>query len=400
MGQPDLIIDELRDVLDKEEGLANLLERSLVKARESAETQLNPDLFAALEWPTDIDQYEEYLKRFIRWVPRQSNAKAWQGLEPDERYAKEVDDRLAHYFFLVDQQVDDGAPQNSENFRRWMTDFAREWGSFLDTPESFSPETLQSFIEYAPEYRVHESLIDGVPNMPSGWLTFNQFFGRQLNGGLRPIAEPTSNLVVTSPADCVFQRAYEIDADSNVPPVKVKTVNTFGNVKQLIEGSAYSESFARGTFVHYMLQASSYHRYHLPVTGLIKESFKISGQVFMQVSIEDHEFKSSDAATTGYEFFQNRGVVTIDTSASGSDDIGVVAVVPVGMSHVSSVRLTAVEGKHMAKGEEFGYFQFGGSDIIILFQEGIGPQIDTDKGYRLVGTPVARCRTVRRNDKA
>lgn len=394
MSEPDAIIQDLRDLLDKEQGLGDLLERSLVKARQSAEAELNADLFEALDWPENIDQYEDYLKGFIRWVPRQTNAKAWQGLKPEERYAKEVSDRLAHFYFLVDQEIDRGAPQNSESFRGWMTEFARQWGGFLDTPESFSQETVQSFIDYAPEYRVHESLIDGVPNMPSGWLTFNQFFGRELNGGLRPIAEPMSNLVVTSPADCVFQHVYDIGTDSDVPPTTVKT-NTFGNIKQLIEGSRYSESFARGTFVHYMLQASSYHRYHLPVSGLIKESFTVSGQVFMQVSVEDHEFKSSDAATTGYEFFQNRGVVTIDTSVSEADDIGIVAVIPVGMSHVSSVMLTAVEGKPMAKGEEFGYFQFGGSDIIILFQHGVDPRIATSDGYRLVGTPIAECRKSR-----
>ncbi|EFG74674.1 phosphatidylserine decarboxylase [Mycobacterium parascrofulaceum ATCC BAA-614] len=336
---------------------------------------------------------EEYLKRLVRWVPRQSDAKAWQEIEPEERQAQEVNDRTAHFFFLVDQQVDGAAPQGSKAFRDWMTEFSRQWGSFLDTTDSFSSEVLQSFIDYAPEYRVHESLIDGKPNMPSGWLTFNQFFGRELNGGLRPIAEPGSNVVVTSPADCVFQHAYAIDADSNIPPVTVKGVHTFGNVKQLIEGSAYSESFGGGTFVHYMLKPNSYHRYHLPVSGLVKETFLISGQVFMQVSIDGHEFKSSDSATTGYEFFQNRGVLTIDTSASDSDDIGVVAVIPVGMAHVSSVVLTAVEGKQMAKGDEFGYFQFGGSDIILLFQDGVEPQINTDTGYRLFGTPAARCKS-------
>jgi phosphatidylserine decarboxylase len=58
---------------------------------------------------------------------------------------------------------------------------------------------------------------------------------------------------------------------------------------------------------------------------------------------------------------------------------------------VSSVVLTAVAGTHVAKGEEFGYFQFGGSDMIILFQSGVDPQIDTSEEFRLVGTPIARC---------
>lgn len=387
MSDPDAVIRELRELLTKESGLADLIERSLAKARESAEAQLKPELFEALEWPLDIDEYEAYLARFVRWVPRQSDAPAWQ----EQGQAKELNDRTAHFFFMVDQEIDGERPQGSAAFRAWMTEFTRQWGSFLDTSESFSPEILQSFIDDAPEYRIHESLVHGVPNMPSGWLTFNQFIGRELNGGLRPIAEPTSNLVVTSPADCFYQQTYGIDADSNIPATTIKNTHKYGNVKQLIEGSAYRESFAGGTFVHYMLPPSAYHRYHLPVSGHVKESFLISGKVFMRVGLQDHEFQSSDSATTGYEFTQNRGVVTLDTAASDGGDVGVVAVILVGMAHVSSVMLTAVEGRHMAKGEEFGYFQFGGSDIIVLFQEGVDPQIDTSDDFRFVGTPMARC---------
>lgn len=391
MVDPNSTVRDLRKLLETEQGLSAKLVRSLRQARERGAAGLNAALFAALDWPQDVDEYEGYLERFVRWVPRQSGDEAWQGLKPDERYAKEVSDRLAHFFFLVDQDIGDGALQDSETFRGWMTGFARQWGDFLDTSESFSTDVMESFIEYAPEYRVHESLIGGAPNNPSGWLTFNQFFARRLNGGLRPITEPASNSVVTSPADCVFQRGYDIDSDSTIPDVKVKS-EKYGNINRLIDGSAYRDDFAGGTFVHYELLPSSYHRYHLPVSGQVKESFKISGTVFLHVELEDDEFKPSDAATTGYEFFQNRGVLTVDTSASGGGDIGIVAVIPVGMAHVASVVMSAVEGTRMAKGDEFGYFQFGGSDIIVLFQDGVDPQIDTSDQYRFVGTPIARCR--------
>ena len=59
MSDPDAIIRKLHDVVEKEQGLADLLERSLKQARESAEAELRPDLFAALEWPTDLHEYEE-----------------------------------------------------------------------------------------------------------------------------------------------------------------------------------------------------------------------------------------------------------------------------------------------------------------------------------------------------
>ncbi|POX99090.1 phosphatidylserine decarboxylase [Mycobacterium kansasii] len=388
MSEPEPIIKKLRDILDRERDLAGLLEESLVKARKWAAAELNPQLFAALDWPTDIGEYQDYLKRYLRRVPQQSDADAWKN---GQRQAQEVSDRMGHFYFLVDQKADGKAPQDSEAFRDWMTEFARQWGNFLDTPESFSRQVLQSFIDNAPEYRIEESLVDGVPNAPSGWLTANQFIAREINGGLRPIAEPASNVVATSPADCRYQHAYEIDADSNMPATTVKN-RKYGNIKQLLEGSAYSESFARGTFVHYMLPAHAYHRYHLPVAGVVKESFRINGKVFMQVGIENHELQSSDSAASGYEFSQTRGVVTVDTAESDCGNIGIVAVIPVGMAHVSSVVLTSVAGKHMAKGEEFGYFQFGGSDIVVLFQEGAAREIDTSTEFRLVGTPVARCR--------
>ncbi|WP_433714050.1 phosphatidylserine decarboxylase [Nocardia sp. CA-084685] len=387
MSEPEMIIQKLRDCLEKERGLGDLLERSLVKAREWAEDELKPELYAALEWPRDITEYEAYLQRFVRFVPHESDANAWK----DQNRAQEVSDRMSHFYFLVDQTDGDLAPQDSDAFREWMTDFARQWGTFLDTPESFNSEVLQSYIDNAPEYRIDESLVDGAPNAPSGWLTANQFIAREINGGLRPIADPASNLVVTSPADCQYQHAYDIGADSSIPAVSVKN-EKFENIRDLLEGSDYSGSFAGGTFVHYMLPVHAYHRYHLPVGGLVKESFRINGKVFMRVGLKDQQFAASDSATSGYEFSQTRGVVTIDTSASDGGDLGVVAVVPVGMAHVSSVVLTAVQGKHMSKGEEFGYFQFGGSDIIILLQDGVDSQIDTDKDFRLVGTPVARCR--------
>ncbi len=301
---------------------------------------------------------------------------------------------MSHFYFLVDQKVGEdetAVPQNSHEFREWMTSFAREWGSFLDTPDSFGQDIVESFLEDAPEYHVEESLVDGRPNNPSGWVTFNQFFARQLNHGLRPITEPSNNLVPVSPADCQYIRWYDIDNESNIPAVTLKEHHRYGNIKQLMEGSQYADAFANGTFVHYMLPPSAYHRYHVPVAGEVKDSFVTQGKVFMQVDLEDHQLQSKDSAQSGYEFSQTRSVLTLDTGASGNGDLGVVAVIPVGMAHVASVNMTAVPGKQVAKGEEFGYFLFGGSDIIVLFQEGVRPDIDTSENFRLVGTPIARC---------
>ena len=138
-----------------------------------------------------------------------------------------------------------------------------------------------------------------------------------------------------------------------------------------------------------MLPPSAYHRFHLPVAGRLLESFVTHGQVYMQVDLQDGRLASLDRADTGYEFFQTRGVVVVDTANSPEGDLGLVGIVPVGMSHVASVVLTGRPGVELAKGDEFGYFQFGGSDIVLLFQRGVELDLDTSDGFRHVGSRAA-----------
>ncbi len=183
MSETDTIIQRLRDILDEDRTLAGRLEKSLVKARELANAELDPTVFKALQWPTDLSEYAGYLKRFIRWIPQESDPVS-------------ISDRLSHFYWLIDQKADNdeaGLVQKSDSFRDWLTELARQWGSILDTTDSFDSEILQSFRD-RPEYELADSMIDGAPNMPSGWLTFNQFFARQLNGGCVPSPNPAATL--------------------------------------------------------------------------------------------------------------------------------------------------------------------------------------------------------------
>jgi phosphatidylserine decarboxylase len=86
----------------------------------------------------------------------------------------------------------------------------------------------------------------------------------------------------------------------------------------------------------------------------------------------------------GYQFTQARGLMVLD-----SDSVGLVVVLPIGMAQVSSVTQTPDVGAELAKGEEFGFFQFGGSDIIMLFQpDRVRFSAEVDKHY-LQGQKIA-----------
>ena len=130
----------------------------------------------------------------------------------------------------------------------------------------------------------------------------------------------------------------------------------------------YADRFKGGIFTHSFLNTTDYHRWHSPVQGKIVESKVIQGQAYLDVNVDqivvDGEIVNHINALdgTGYQFVQTRGLIIIDSP------IGLVACLPMGMAQVSSVVLTAEEGVTVRKGEELGYFQFGGSDFVMVFE--------------------------------
>lgn len=388
-------VDALLAKLQVDSDLAALLTESLQQANKIALEQLDPVLYKALTWPLDISEYIKYLKDFEHWIPQQSSDEAWT--QPDTDEQQEVYDHLCHFYWLIDQKVGPNKNKIVENlpwFSEWLVSYANAWGSFLNTTDSFSQEILDSFIENSPKYAVGDSLIDGRPNAPSGWLTFNQFFARELNPGLRPISHPTDNTIVTSPADCTYRNQYDIGPDSTIPEIIIKKTHKFASIEDLLEGSQYKKAFANGKFVHYFLGPYSYHRFHTPVAGKVVECYPVQGLVYLDVNLSNQQFDAPDSSQGGYEFAQARGIITIDTTDSPFGNVGIVTTIPIGMCQVSSVNMTATVGSNMLKGDEFGYFLFGGSDIIVLFQEGANPDIDTGTDYRHYGTKIAQCQKI------
>ena len=81
----------------------------------------------------------------------------------------------------------------------------------------------------------------------------------------------------------------------------------------------------------------------------------------------------------GYQFIQRRGCIIIDTEGPN----GLVAVLPIGMFQVSSINLSVKVGQSVKKGEEISWFQFGGSDVVLVFEQKANAQ-----GFPAHGKPL------------
>lgn len=251
-------------------------------------------------------------------------------------------------YYIIDQAPEDRLNRD-ESFVAWMKKYMEARGKFMDTPASAA--RISSY-RALPNWRIDDYIAD-----PSGWMTFNQFFAREVRPGKRPIADPGNDKVIVSPADSVFEGSWEIDANS-----KVTVKGVTWPIAKLLDGSPYQDAFKNGIYTHAFLNANDYHRYHVPVAGEIKEVRKIQGRVYMDmIRKADGSLQPVDGDT--YQYNQERGVIVID-----SPEVGLVAVLPIGMGPISSVNLTPEVGARLQKGDEFGYFMFGGSDIVMLFQ--------------------------------
>ena len=312
------VVEELIGLLQARPVLRGALEHAIARA--------------GLEGLRDVDSFLTSLDDLVTFIPNE----------------RDLTPRVLNFYYIVNQAPGDQLNRD-ESFSAWMKTFARAWGSFLDTPESASG--IGSFVKQ-PSYHIDDYFVG-----PSGWLTFNQFFARQVKPGRRPVAEPRNDKVIVSPADSVFQGKWDIGPKSTVT---VKGVTW--EVARLLDGSPYQAAFANGVFTHSFLNVDDYHRYHVPVAGEIKEVRNIHGRVYMDVIRRaDGTLDPVDGET--YQVNQERGLIVIDSA-----EVGLVAVLPVGMCVVSSVNLTPEVGARLEKGDEFGFFLFGGSDIVTLFQ--------------------------------
>ncbi|MAT61655.1 MAG: hypothetical protein CMH41_08455 [Micrococcales bacterium] len=286
-------------------------------------------------------------------------------------------DNLFHGVYYIISQRGNQIQNNPKygHIQTWLIVYSELYGSYLNTPGSAND--MDSFLNDT-GFRIENFHIP-----PGGFSNWNTFFSRFMRSGKRPIGaktmaydNPTTGLapnpkedtdeihknmcddqVITVPADSVFQGSWKLsDADK----FTVSKGNTY-SVRELLKRSKYADRFIDGMFTHSYLSVLTYHRYNVPVRGTILDKEILSGDVYASVT-KDAEGNLSASDKTGYQFRQERGFMVIDSP------IGLVGMLPIGMDVISSVKISVDKGDYVNKGDEFGNFLFGGSDMVMLFE--------------------------------
>lgn len=182
------------------------------------------------------------------------------------------------------------------------------------------------------------------------YKSFNDFFYRELKTGARTI-DRTENVLV-SPADGKIL-AYENLKEKDKFFVKGSefTLEEFFSDKEL------AKKYEDGTFVIVRLAPADYHRFHFPTAGKISETKKIKGYYY---SVSTHAIKRNFRI-----FCENKREYAILSTKKFGD----IAMIDVGATMVGSIVQTYKENSFVEKGDEKGYFLFGGSTCILVFEK-------------------------------
>jgi len=192
------------------------------------------------------------------------------------------------------------------------------------------------------------------------YKTFNQFFSRRLRPDARPPASPDDPSVIVS---CADSRLTVWPNWGLARKIWVK--GRHFTLSSLLKDRKLSGTFGKSpSLAIFRLAPQDYHRFHSPVSGMLQGIKHIDGDYYTvnpQAVNERLDVLSGNV----------REIATYDASVSTANDLKSlrklpVAIVAVGALLVGSVGWDHKVGENVSKGDGLGYFQYGGSTVIVV----------------------------------
>lgn len=233
----------------------------------------------------------------------------------------------------------------SKRIRQILKNASFKQGRKYDNPASAS--AIPPFVKF---YNLN---MDEVLLPLDKFKTFNDFFYRQLKPGARVCDAPGDDWIAVSPADC---RSTYFPTITKATEIWIKGKDF--SIQRLF-GNAYPEmvdKFVNGSLAIFRLAPQDYHRFHIPVSGVLGEPKTIEGEYYTVNPM---------AIRSALDVYGENVRVLVPIQ---SDDFGLVMIVCVGAMMVGSTVITRKAGERVERMDELGYFRFGGSTVLALFE--------------------------------
>jgi len=232
--------------------------------------------------------------------------------------------------------------------------FSKLYGLGCDS--KFSKKYIQTFVaKFNINMDEYEKTIDE-------YSSFNDFFYRKLSKCSRNICKDEKSFI--SPCDGKLLAIEKIDETSSF------TVKGFKyTLNELFQNEDLSKNYSNGTCLIFRLCPTDYHRFHFVDSGICSKSTFINGKYYSvnPVALENISKVLSENKR--------------EYSILKSDNFDDVIYIEVGATFVGSIIQTYSSSSKINRGDEKGYFKFGGSTVIVMLKKNI-LKLDDDICYQ------------------
>jgi phosphatidylserine decarboxylase len=187
------------------------------------------------------------------------------------------------------------------------------------------------------------------------YSSFNDFFTRKIKPDCRPVPEDLDVLI--SPCDCL----------ATVYPIQENTTfsikNTEYTLRSLLRSPRLAKRFRGGYAYILRLTVEDYHRYLYSVSGKQSKNYHIDGTFHTVNPIANDYLPIYKENTREYTVIRSKEFGDVLQMEVGALLVGKIS------NHKQSTVVT--------RGEEKGFFEYGGSTIVVLTQKGrVTPRSD------------------------
>ena len=187
------------------------------------------------------------------------------------------------------------------------------------------------------------------------YSSFNDFFTRKIKPDCRPVPENLDVLI--SPCDCL----------ATVYPIQENTTfsikNTEYTLRSLLRSPRLAKRFRGGYAYVLRLTVEDYHRYLYSVSGKQSKNYHIDGTFHTVNPIANDYLPIYKENTREYTVIRSKEFGDVLQMEVGALLVGKIS------NHKQSTVVT--------RGEEKGFFEYGGSTIVVLTQKGrVTPRSD------------------------
>ena len=263
----------------------------------------------------------------------------------------------------------------NEKVNRQLKKILNQWAIFLGSPDSrqvLSDDPARGWFGRDARAAMPTFVQDFIcdPTQPYyGFASWDDFFTRRFREGRRPVASPADDGVIANACESAPYRIAQ----------EVKLADRFWikaqpySLQHMLAMDPLAGEFAGGTVYKAFLSALSYHRWHSPVSGRVVRTRLIDGAYYAEALAEGFDPAGPNESQGYITQVASRALIFIEAD---NPEIGLMALLFVGMAEVSSNDITVYEGQRVKKGDQLGMFHFGGSTHCLIFRPQVKLKFD------------------------